>query len=406
MAKSKKPQKVISPVDDSDSDVIKDESTEQEAAEQLEPTPVVVNPSNKSQPKIVRADKPARKKMPVWGWVVIGLVLVAGASVGGYIFWSQPSNQPTNTPANENSAPIPVARKIDGIIVAADQANPRLNAVMIENINESRPPSGLDKASVVYEALAEGGITRFLAVFIATESVGEIGPVRSARSYYIDWASEYKPLYVHAGGSPQALKTLWSGKSNLYDFNQFYHGGYFWRDKNRYAPHNLYTSSTKLVEAWKDALKSPAMPNFTPWTFADDPSIDLRPEVVKDATIDFSSFNYKVGYAYDRGTNTYKRSVGGKLHVTRDGAQITAKNIVVQYTAASLIPNNGGRLQMTTIGQGKLVVFRNGEAVTGTWKKTSAAARTQLLDDNGQPITLTRGNTWIEIVPPGRAVTY
>lgn len=380
-------------------------------------TPVaakVLDLSNKNnppaKPQITSGEKttPPTRANRRWLWIGVaaGVAILAGAALTGYLLTKSPTNENTAvTPVENTNREVLFPRAIDGVLVPADKANGNLFAVMIENISESRPPSGLDKASVVYEALAEGGITRFLAIFPVGVDVKEIGPVRSARSYYIDWASEYKPLYVHAGGSPQAIELLRSGKANVIDFNQFVNGGNFWRDKTKRAPHNLYTNTSFLYLGLKRAAPD-AKPTYTPWSFQDEPGIDARPATSKDIVIDFSSFNYRVKYQYDRGTNSYQRYLGDKEHVTRDGAKITTKNIVVLYTKTSLVPNDKLRLAMETVGTGKLVLFRDGQTFTGTWKKTALAARTQLLGDNGQTLALDRGTTWVEVVPNDRSVTY
>jgi hypothetical protein len=339
------------------------------------------------------------------GWLIgsgaAALILVAG--LGWWFFRpTDQTNDNSNLVTNDQTGEL-VARQLDGVLVEPEKANTNILAVMIENINESRPPSALDKASVVYEALAEGGITRFLALYPIGVSFAELGPVRSARPYYISWAEEYRALYVHAGGSPQALTYLRSGQAKVIDFNQFVNGGHFWRDKTRVAPHNLYTDSDKLYLGLKRAAPD-ASPTFSSWTFQTEPTLEQRPVQVPDTTIDFSSFNYKVTYQYDREQNRYQRLVGEKPHLTRDGQQIYAKNIIVQYTKTGLIANDSQRLQMETSGEGRAVIIRDGTVIEGTWKKPSASERTQWFDTSGQTIPLNRGPIWIEIVPPDRVV--
>src|SRR5690606_23920743 len=126
--------------------------------------------------------------------------------------------------------------------------SPRTVGIMIENHYDARPLSGLADASVVYEAPVEGNYTRFLAVFPEDAEVQKIGPVRSARTYYLDWVSEYPDmLYMHVGGSPDALEKIKT--HGIFDFNEFYRGWYYWRDSGRYAPHNVYTSSALFQKA-------------------------------------------------------------------------------------------------------------------------------------------------------------
>lgn len=364
----------------------------------------------KSQPAatptatVVRSSAPTAKRFPLWGWVVLGAVVVFGAAVGGWAMFGQPPRPVTNTSTPNRNVDRRVPRNLDGVLVPASQQNGNIFAVMIENIRESRPPSGLDKASVVYEALAEGGITRFLALFPVGVSVPEIGPVRSARPYFIAWAEEYKPLYVRAGGSPQALALL-RAKPNIIDFNQFTNGPFFWRDKSRRAPHNLYTSSEKLFLGLKRTAPE-AVPTYKPWTFKEEPALDSRPTTVNDVVIDFSSFAYKVTYRYDRALNQYQRLLGDAPHVTKDGTAIAAKNVVIEYVQTGLIPGDKQRLQLQTSGEGRLVLIQDGTVIEGTWKKVANADRTELLDANGNPLALNPGPIWIEIVPTDRKVTY
>ncbi len=364
------------------------------------PKPLVV--------KSADAVKATKRKMPLWAWIVIGVVVLVGvAGLGMALLGGTDDDQVTTNTANTNEAILVdgVPRAIDGVMVPANRARTNTYAVMIENIAESRPPSGLNKASVVYEALAEGGITRFLALFPVGDEITEIGPVRSARKYYITYAEEYRPLYIHAGGSPNALEYLKSSTTNVIDFNQFRHGPNFWREKTRRAPHNLYTSTELLLRGLRDVAPD-VQPTFTPWTFKDEPSVSSLPATTKDIVINYSSFNYKTTFKYDRGQNQYVRYQGDTEHVTKDGGKIQPKNIVVLFVKTGLLDGDKQRLDMETIGEGKLLMFRDGTAITGTWKKPSAAERTKFLDANGEELALNPGMTWVSVVPTDRTVEY
>ena len=120
-------------------------------------------------------------------------------------------------------------------------------AVMIDDLSPARPQSGLQSASIVWHAPAEGGIPRYMAIFADTLPK-EVGPVRSARLYFIQWASEWKAVYVHAGGLPQALATLAAKGHGQLVFNadEFRYSSYFRRSRDRFAPHNLYSSLANL----------------------------------------------------------------------------------------------------------------------------------------------------------------
>ncbi len=389
---------------------VTDEVSEPDDSPEPSPTGATAKSSTGDLPKptVVRPSAPnANKPIARSVWYVAGgvVVLVIVAAVGWLMMGgSKKTATTTNTAVARTETLVP--RVLDGVPVQADRAFTNIYAVVIENQIDARPQSGLDKASVVYETLAEGGITRFLALFPVGQAVNQIGPVRSARPYFISWAEEYKPLFVHAGGSPQALSYLKSGKANVFDFNQFSHGGNFIRDDARPAPHNLYTDPDKLYSGLRNSPGRDEVPTYTSWVFKGETPIDNRPSSVNDLVINFSSFNYKVTYKYDRVQNVYTRQVGEKAHVTRDGVQLAPKDVVVQFTKVGLIPNEKQRLDVTTVGSGKLLMFRDGTVTEGTWKKDSNIARTQFLDAGGNPLALNPGQIWIETVPTEAKVTY
>jgi hypothetical protein len=298
-----------------------------------------------------------------------------------------------------------VPRRLDGVLVDPSQANFWPVAVMIDNMTTARPHSGLDKAGVIYEALVEGGVTRFMAIFEASQRAKEIGPVRSARLYYLDWVKDYDALYVHCGGSNESLGAI--GTRGIKDIDEITGGSrFFWRDRSRYAPHNLFTSSKLLEHAVLDSGLKDQKPTYEPWKFKDDKPIEERPSDDKFIKIDFSSRSYLVEYRYDRENNHYLRSMAQRPHKDKiTGEQYTAKNVVVQFVSSRVI-DAAGRLAMDTIGEGKALVFRDGEVIEGTWKKESRQSRTKFYDADGKEVEFVRGTTWIEIVPPERPVEY
>lgn len=371
-------------------------------------TSAATNATESPKPNVVKADKKNKLITKSWLWITIAAVvlIVLVSAIGFSIFGKHNNNSNTAATTNVNTVVNDMApRHIDGVLVPTAKDNSVIEAVMIENEKEARPPSGLDKASIVYEALAEGGITRFMGIFPVDTSVAQIGPVRSARPYFITEAEEYDPLYVHAGGSPQALAYIRSGKANIYDFTQFSNGGYFIRDSTRPAPHNLYTNSNELYMGFTRLARN-AVATYTPWMFKDEAPLDTRPTTIKDLVINFSSFTYKVTYKYDRVMNRYQRYQADAPHVTRDGSQIYAKDIVVEFVKTSIIPGETERLQMGLIGTGKMLMFRDGTVVEGTWKKDSNTGRTEWSDQTGNQLSLNPGQIWVELVPENTVVTY
>lgn len=355
--------------------------------------------------------KKENSKKYIWGkrkskkWIIIiAAVGVVVIGILGYVIFGLDLDKNTNTTTDtiSNSQQALTRRAIDGVYVPNGQDNHYPVAVMIENLVSSRPPSGLSKANLVYEALAEGGITRFMAMYTGEMvTIPEIGPVRSARSYYLDWALAYDALYVHVGGSPQSFIDI--NKYEVFDLNQFYNSQYFWRDSERSAPHNLYTSGELLAYALRDNEAAEAG-DYTVWQFKDDANLTDRPTGEKNITIDFSSFNYKVEYKYDREKNDYIRYQAGEIHQDKDESEIRAKNVIVQKVKTYLIDQQ--RLGMDTVAEGEAFIFRDGQAVEGRWEKKSRDARTLYYDEEGNEIEFNAGTSWIEIIPTDRDIVY
>lgn len=346
------------------------------------------------------------------GILVISLVLI-GAGVGTALALrfngpGTPSVQ-TNSEPNLNTLQTPqtLRRLLDGVFVPSEQDAAVVPvSIMIENLSTIRPQSGLGQASVVYEALAEGGITRFMAIYAGPGELSSIAPVRSSREYFVDWADEYGGVYAHAGGSPAALDHL-SGDQKLVDLNQI--GGdqiYFWRDSSLAAPHNLVTSSEKMAFAIRDYLGEQPVASFEPWLFKADAKKEDRPTGEHHVQIDFSSDSYAVDWKYERKTNTYIRSNGGQEQVDQlTNKALKAHTVVVQFVATSLSDVQTGRLEMQTVGSGKAAVFIDGGRIDGIWKKADDLARTRFYTNQGDEIKFNAGTLWIEIVPDDKEVT-
>lgn len=304
--------------------------------------------------------------------------------------------------------------------------------VMIENHQESRPQSGLSFADVVYEAVAEGGITRFLAVFYCRAAAGEvtIGPVRSARTYFLDFVSEYGdyPLYAHVGGAnlPGPANALgqigdygWLKKKN--DLNQFAIGfPYFWRDYERIGhpvatEHTMYSTTDKLWEvaskrglAAKDGQGNAWDKNFSKWRFKDDLGLDKRGTTSR-VGFDFWSGDqeYAVSWQYDRENNYYLRFNGDQPHKDLDNDfQLTAKTVIVQFVVEKGPIDNLKHMLYTTIGTGKALIFQDGQAIQANWAKVKRQSRTIFTGSGGKEVQFNRGPIWIEIVPAGREVKF
>lgn len=270
---------------------------------------------------------------------------------------------------------------------------PQVYAVMIENSADAWPLSGLEDAFLVIEAPVEGAIPRFEAFFSSENEVSKIGPVRSARPYYLDWATEFDALYVHVGGSPEALGLI--ADRGMLDLNEFFQGEYFWRDTlRRFAPHNVYTSTELLGEAL-DELE-PEVPEYDSWIFKTDTPLDVEPLSV---TIDWGQGSlYDVTWAYVAGSNSYIRKQGATEVVTADGDQVLANNVVVIAADITVI-DSLTRRRIVTIAEGDALIVQDGRIMLGRWKKSGVDERLRFYSAAGQEIEMNAGKTWIEVVP-------
>ncbi|HEY6571052.1 MAG TPA: DUF3048 domain-containing protein, partial [Candidatus Limnocylindrales bacterium] len=223
---------------------------------------------------------------------------------------TEPSASPSPTPV---PTPVTAPAPLTGMPVKPAQAERRVVAVMIDDQFDARPQSGLSDADVVWQAPAEGGIPRYMA-FFQTGDPPAVGPVRSSRLYFIAWASEWRSLYVHAGGAPQAKALLASSKgrgSYVYNADEFRWGGgrYLWRINTRFAPHNVYTDGKHLRRLAKRVGADPVPGQKPVWKFGDPVPLEERPE---GGTISVPYLANKITYKYNRATNRYQRSVSGE----------------------------------------------------------------------------------------------
>ncbi|MFA6908481.1 MAG: DUF3048 domain-containing protein [Patescibacteria group bacterium] len=345
------------------------------------------------------------------GLAWIGLVSFGNAwweTVSTFVGASTSEPSLTESKSTEDAVPELVPRLLDGALVDLAKAAHWPVAIMIENLPTVRPQAGLTDASVVYEALAEGGSTRFMALYDPQEmKTAKIGPVRSSRAYYLEWLGEYDALYGHAGGSPEALTVIREvGVKNLEALSG--DGKYFWRDTSQFAPHNLYTSGEKLLFALRDKSLLDKQAAYATWNFTDDTALDSRGNDGTKLTFNFSTgLSYKVTWQYRRQTNDYIRFNADREHTDANtGAQLVGKNVIVQLVPEPTIEGGKGRLEMFVGGTGQAWIAQNGTLTNGTWKKDSRTDRTRFYDANGNEMSMVRGSTWIHVVPKDRPVTY
>lgn len=290
-----------------------------------------------------------------------------------------------------------VASPLDGTLVMPDVANRRPLAIMIENHPEARPQFGLSLASIVYEATTEGGITRFMGVF-GSQGGTKIGPVRSARPYYVTWATEYDAGYAHVGGSKLGLQEI--NKLGANDLDQFALGTSAYRREPKSGvalEHTMYTDTDKL---WSVAANKFGSSFELPKITFKSPLGREHLPASQQITVTFSSASYNTVWNFDPETNRYLRSMAGSLHKDAiTGEAISAANLIFQEVARSSTDN------MSTVGNGSATIFIDGRRIEGSWKKASATAQTVFTDSTGAEIARNPGQTWISIINPGMKIS-
>jgi hypothetical protein len=337
---------------------------------------------------------------------VAGLILLTGGGGGIYALGKQLSKSPQ---APASTIPIPVtkeeepakptteASKLTGVQIAPELNKRPVISIQIENSPDARPQAGLKDAGVVFEAIAEGGITRFNASFLEAQP-DYIGPVRSVRPYYAALAAPFDPVFVHAGGSPEGLNKL--RELGLKDMDHGANGSTFKRVSDRYAPHNLYTSMADLDKA--SAGRGYTTSNAKGFAR----KAEKTGQAVAAGKIDLSISGplYNVHYDYDAASNSYKRVMAGKPHTDhRSGVQIAPKVVV----ALAMSYSQSGIYSVYQInGEGTGFIFQDGQVQQVTWKKAGDKEQFTFAGADGKAVELNAGQTWITLLKAPNQATY
>lgn len=332
--------------------------------------------------------------------LIIGIIFLILVIVFSFLFFfRKPESAPVKNPDSKSQKTEPKKKakpekfysKLSGVEVSEKSLeNAPVFGVMIENSIPARPQSGLSQAEVVFEAIAEGGITRFLALYQQNKPK-LLGPVRSVRGYYIDWASGFDASIAHVGGPGDALERMRDGKHK--DMDEFLNAQTFWRSKNRYAPHNVYTNFTNLStlgssKGWNSS-------NFEGFSRKED-----SPAKEKNATqiqVNISGFSYNSTYVYQENCNCYLRSQAGFTHTDANGTQISTKTLIVLKMENKLAADRYHNTYRN-IGSGVAIVFQDGVAQEIKWVKSSEDSPLILQNNDGSNFKINRGQSWIVAV--------
>jgi hypothetical protein len=388
----------------------------------------------------LRADPKALLAVLVLLFVVIGgsgLLLASSRSTAPIAIAAlEPSPStpsPSSAPPSSSPAPSPSAspsptpdpafyEDLSGVSTTAELAHRYPIAVMIDDSPAARQQAGLSFASIVWQAPAEGGIPRYMAIF-QSGTPPRIGPVRSARLYFVRWAAEWKAVYLHSGGPPP-LRAFLAGRQKLVlDVN----GRATSRVGFRAAPHNLYTDGKRIRKFAEQAKHA------TSKRLGYDPTAPGRLQPFTDGALDadrgpdrgklrVSYTSETVSYAYDRVSNTWLRYVDGReqhdaLATANRGngkigagpriAPTTVVVMVVPIRRSKAIEGSAlGRLEADSLGTNTAWVCANGRVTKGTWRKKNPTDRTRFFDAGGREIVFPRGQIFVQVVPKASAAKF
>ena len=311
-----------------------------------------------------------------------------------------------------DTKPVPVFKKGHREVVIPEKLIPEKEAdlpsgvlVMIDNYSPARPQSGLDKADVVYEIIAEGGITRYMALFYS-EAAPLIGPVRSARYYFVQLAKGMDLPYAHVGGAEDALAMI--GSLRIKDLNEMSNAAkYFWQDPKRNRPHSTYTSTEKLIEAIANkqyAYKKPDLPPVAE---------EFTGSSLADGQVSFTYSPGKNGYRatwiWDESLGDggrYQRYINDKIQLCADGAPMVADTIFVLVAPSKPRNTDPVSSEVAIVGSGEALRIVDNKITKGAWKKESAERPLFITDTADWPMTMKDGKTWIQVVDSLEAVSF
>ena len=346
-----------------------------------------------------------KNKKPIF----IIICIVALLAITASILWVSGvfASDKDNTENNNNEEVVPNEPEEKTLQIVDTNSTSRPYAVMINNINVARPlQSGLQDAYIIYEIIVEGGITRYMALFL-DQDTERIGSIRSARHYFLDYALENDAIYVHHGQSPQAQSDFSRLDVDRIVVDNSKTG---WRDNtlNVATEHRLFTSIEKLnsglgnvrTERDNDLLLNYSIDELELSSY-----VGAIP--ANNVTIKYSGYITNT-YEYDSESGVYKRFVNGEEHtdyVTKE--QYTFKNIIT-YQVDNYTLNDGenkGRQDIENIGEGTGYYISGGYAVPITWEKSSRSSQTKYYLESGEELVVNDGNTFIQIQPEGQTLT-
>ena len=363
----------------------------------------IIDPKEQARKKKKKKKQEDRQFFMIVGLLLLALVLL----VIYYVTLDTKAPQ---------SVPIPPKVITQSKLKIVDEnSNERPIAVMIDNNVGNNSQAGLQDSYITYEMIVEGGLTRIMAIY-KDKDVELIGPVRSARHYFLDYAMEHDAVYAHHGWSPYAEKDI--KNLDINNLNGMTDAGIFYRDTSIAAPHNVFTSTDRIRNSfsnknyseetnnWKVLNYSYTEIDFTP--AGQDEALESQTNdagVANKVSMDYST-NQIRSYTYDENNKCYLRFMNNSPHIDKtSGQQLTYKNIIIMRVNNSTLDKEG-RQELDTTGSGEGYYITNGYVIPITWNKDSRSSKTIYTYSNDEEIRVNDGNTFIQIVPENSNVVF
>ena len=355
-----------------------------------------------------------KKEIKIVIAVLIVLVLILVAILAMKIFSKREVTGESIEVAEENSNQEGVVEQVKLSEIQMFSGNDRPIAFMIDNNTNAQPQASINSTYMVYEIIVEGGETRLMALFKGTNA-DEVGPIRSARHYFLDYAMENDAIYAHLGMSPQAEKDF--GVFDIEHINgQIYDTGrartessLFWRESHKRAPHNAYTNTESILQiandnGWRTSSNKESVLNYV----SEEVFLNSEDSITANTvTIPYSE-GHDVEYIYDEATKRYTRySKDEKMTDEVTGEDVTTKNIIITF-ARNYTLNDGenkGRQDVVTTGSLDGYYITNGKAIKIKCNKDNRTEQTEYVDLQGNEIRVNDGNTWVNVCPIDADVT-
>lgn len=360
--------------------------------------------------------KITKKKIIIIGIII--LILLAIIAIAIYMYLNTPEKE-VKKPKKEEPEQVEVPVEEKKLTIVDEDSNQRPIAVMIDNNIGNGRHAGLQDSYINYEIIVEGGLTRIMALF-KDKDVSLIGPVRSSRHYFLDYALESDAIYAHYGWSTYAQNDI--KYLNVNNINGLYDSAPFWRDTTISAPHNVFTSIDKLYAYATQKNYNTTSTNWKLLNYTTDEvnlntpistTTQTNPETGEKTTIPITreglltantviipySYYQNRSYTYDSKRKVYLRYMNNTPHLDKTtGAQLYYKNIIIEKVRNSLLDNEG-RQDLDTTGTGEGYYITNGYALPIYWTKSGRSAKTIYKYSDGSEVKINDGNTFIQIMP-------